>query len=74
MNPFEKMTPLTEEQKQAIREKLTKGAPKVETTEDKAKRRAEFAAKMAGKSQEEMGKILVQEKYIPGGKEDGQAA
>ena len=74
MNPFEKITPLTEEQKQAIREKLTKDGPKVETPEEKAKRRAEFAAKMAGKSLSEMGETIVHEKYVPGGKEDGQSA
>jgi ribosomal protein S25 len=69
MNPFEKMTPLTEEEKKTVREKLMKGAPKLETKEEKEQRRAEFAKKMAGKSLDEIGKEVVREKYVPGSKE-----
>ena len=69
---------------QEVREKLLagtlvpkkqEGGAKVETPEEKAARRAAFAEKMAGKSFEEMGKIVTHEKYVPGeSKEDGKAA
>lgn len=75
MSLFEKgpgnITPLTEAEKAAVRERLAKTAPKLETKEDKEKRRAEFAAKMAGKSFDQMGETVVKEKYIPGNREGG---
>ena len=75
---------LTEEEKKANIEKYRVVRPlgernketfKPETPEEKAKRRADFAQKMAGKGLSEMGTKVVHEKYVPGKKrEDGENA
>ena len=61
--------------KEQLQERLDTALNAKETPEEKAARRAAFAEKMAGKSFEEMGKIVTHEKYVPGeSKEDGKAA